>query len=492
MVVPTKRLHQAESVLRLSSISNFKGSVVVKANKEASRSNKRIAQFASMVKKGQTVVNLAMALEASKISRNSHAIATSLQGTYMPVAEAPATHLVGHADLTYFCEGIDAQLTSAPTDVTYHYDIGLFHNTETDEKKYTEPNLDPNTEGVIALSNTINLTEAFRLQGSLEDDIKRMSTILSAGNTFNAKLKEFFSSHGLPDTTATLITTGLISSSPKFKLHSAIEYSHRTSHYTVHFTTVKGTHDDGSFKIQTKRTVIIAQLHQAKTQKGQRIVLIPLGEELTIQILRDAGYGKTGLFISSRPNSQSALHFLGTNAMTINGSVPPGDGYTAIACAAQDLIEKLSLATSSSTSEAAKSQGFFSNIINDTKLRGHYEKQLRHETDISTPDDLAILKRSFVGKQRAFDLAASGKYSIKQWFTSIGHAVIVYSPVATPNKNFVFVWNKPVSSSDHVPPPPRIIEPKVSDVSIYPTDPPAGPVIHSSLPLDLELELELL
>ena len=178
--------------------------------------------------------------------------------------------------------------------------------------------------------------------------------------------------------------------------------------------------------------------------------------------------------------------------MTINGSVPPGDGYTAIACAAQDLIEKLSLATSSSTSEAAKSQGFFSNIINDTKLRGHYEKQLRHETDISTPDDLAILKRSFVGKQRAFDLAAGSKYSIKQWFTSIGHAVIVYSPVATPNKNFVFVWNKPVSSSDHVPPPPRIIEPKVSDVSIYPTDPPSGPVIHSSLPLDLELELELL
>ena len=463
-----------------------------------------------------------------------------------------AGHFLGNEQSTLFCANADPNPPRVPDTLHIKYDCGWVKNIQSEKEPNKQFPATAKTGFVLShhkalQPHTVDIPNEFKLTGDLRDDVKRMSIIFPANRGHEAikgQLIHFLRSHTLSDKLADKIVD-MAKPNTEFVLEPYTDIrSYRSSHYTTHFAIVKGTYTDtDQARILAQRTVILAELRLAKTTRGQRTHLVPLGEELTIQIqTREATQKATfldhGFVITAKPIigvSESHLHFIGNNAMSI--SIPNDqvhqirqDGYTATARMAAWLIQNLKHTTSHISNNTTQANAFFKTLLTES-LTNYYLAQLQYESGNTSGD---VLRRSFLSKQHAHDFSRSTKpkYCVRQWSASVGLGMLVLSPNSAPDKNYVFVWARTIDAGGQtytaqpapLYPEPEYLPPQEPDVETdsteeeelpqYPrrppkylpplkrnelTDPPGGPAeapldlkFRSHLPPELELELELL
>ena len=319
-----------------------------------------------------------------------------------------------------------------------------------------------------------------------------------------------------------------------------------TADYEVSLCNLSGWYnfkldDNTEYRIRIHRRMILSTLRTTKAKDVPYTV--PLAEEIEIQLnKKDAeewkGFPEAYVVVSkarsaTEPNAAktSQLHFLGDNAFTVmlpSNPLLPTDKYAAIMHLVGWVQSKLQQVTCQDKAKLNDALTFFKDLVEgESSVNEYYATLIKAERtepqEVSTVD---VMKRSFLSNQHAHDLTAiqgDRHFITNQWFVSFGLGLVAISPSSDPHRSYVFVWARRLADLQ----PEATEQIQVPEVSAPTTARPAqkaeggsGRVDHdippllrhkshnlppvsrraaaasssyvSSLPLELELELQLL
>ena len=253
-----------------------------------------------------------------------------------------------------------------------------------------------------------------------------------------------------------------------------------SSHHKTYLcnTTARRSLQNGT-AVSINRTMILSE----KQDQSDMVILY---EEARIQEFKIDGTAEDHghLYTAKATETAAQLHFLGNQAFTVNlGDVSNLNTNGGYACAQLSgwLAGKLQKIFSAGTTVSK----FFDPVMKD--WAAYYTDDFKHEHG-KDPQSLDLLQRSFLASQHAQHLTSAGKYRVRLWHTSLGFSMLALSPKVDRGRVYIFLWIRELGSSLERTSTPPVIKGHNSEPRRH-----SRPLaVHSTLPPELELELELM
>lgn len=321
-----------------------------------------------------------------------------------------------------------------------------------------------------------------------------------------------------------------------------------SSDYEISLCSLNGTRDfqikDKHLRIQIIRRTVLSSLLKQVMYHSDKQYNIPLCEEIVVQVeeqVRDDEYASTAhsfVIAAHWGRGSSFVHFHGLNAFTVKMNekdMPWGrNRYVSSMQIAGWLVQRLDSIESSNGSRLNEARGFFQRIIGNSNLQRKISSRINAKRGPSgklpiiaeqatTPEQqIEHLKLSFLGDQSLKHLAALVRlpssdnkappvfvpcFVVSEWFCSPSFSIVALSPRNDPSKTTVFCITHSVDHNVKTAQNPlqtRLTQYREADqqhVTLNQSRPRSGPIethrrralfSRSSLPPELELELELL